>query len=150
MKKCAYCGRENDDDAIYCRECGTNEFKHSGSTQNPTEPPPILQSTANRFVRYAATFSILTPLVVILVYVFLFVFLQSHGGTKFKAIIAIGFLQMLLIVSGLVFGIIALAAVKRHEHRGVIRQGAGWHLHQQPVSCIAYNHACFIAVCFGT
>lgn len=26
MKSCAYCGRQNDDDATNCRECGTNEF----------------------------------------------------------------------------------------------------------------------------
>lgn len=26
MKSCAYCGRENDDDATRCRECGTTEF----------------------------------------------------------------------------------------------------------------------------
>jgi ribosomal protein L40E len=27
MKVCDYCGRENDDDAIHCRECGTEKFK---------------------------------------------------------------------------------------------------------------------------
>ena len=27
MKTCAYCGRENDDEAVDCRECGTREFK---------------------------------------------------------------------------------------------------------------------------
>ncbi len=27
MKKCAYCGKSNDDDAVCCRECGTTEFK---------------------------------------------------------------------------------------------------------------------------
>ena len=27
MKKCAYCGRENSDDAVRCSECGTDEFK---------------------------------------------------------------------------------------------------------------------------
>jgi len=26
MKSCAYCGRENEDDALHCRECGTAEF----------------------------------------------------------------------------------------------------------------------------
>ena len=26
MKKCAYCGRENDNQATQCRECGTSEF----------------------------------------------------------------------------------------------------------------------------
>lgn len=27
MKLCSYCGRENEDHAVYCRECGTSEFK---------------------------------------------------------------------------------------------------------------------------
>jgi hypothetical protein len=26
MKECAYCGRENEDAALRCRECGTEEF----------------------------------------------------------------------------------------------------------------------------
>jgi|SRR5689334_5919072 len=26
MKSCAYCGRENEDDAMQCSECGTNRF----------------------------------------------------------------------------------------------------------------------------
>jgi len=37
MKECAYCGRENDNDAVRCRECGTGEFK------SPTAPPPTLK-----------------------------------------------------------------------------------------------------------
>lgn len=27
MKECDYCGRDNADDAVYCRECGTEQFK---------------------------------------------------------------------------------------------------------------------------
>jgi len=27
VKQCDYCGRENADDAVYCRECGTDTFK---------------------------------------------------------------------------------------------------------------------------
>jgi hypothetical protein len=34
MKKCAYCGRENEDAAVYCRECGTEVFVV------PSRPPP--------------------------------------------------------------------------------------------------------------
>ena len=36
MKKCAYCGRENDDAATHCRECGTGEFLAPGPA--PTQP----------------------------------------------------------------------------------------------------------------
>jgi hypothetical protein len=27
VKECDYCGRDNADDAVYCRECGTEQFK---------------------------------------------------------------------------------------------------------------------------
>jgi hypothetical protein len=37
MKNCAYCGKENDDDAVRCRECGTDEFKQSASAEKPAE-----------------------------------------------------------------------------------------------------------------
>jgi hypothetical protein len=41
MKKCAYCGRENADAAMHCRECGTglveeNDVKPSGPPRNYT------------------------------------------------------------------------------------------------------------------
>src|ERR1043166_2109055 len=26
MKRCAYCGQENEDTSVHCRECGTEEF----------------------------------------------------------------------------------------------------------------------------
>ena len=38
MKHCACCGRENDDAAMRCRECGT-EFKVSTSTDTIAETP---------------------------------------------------------------------------------------------------------------
>src|SRR6266536_2372566 len=37
MKSCAYCGRENQDDATHCHECGTAEFVV------PVLPPASLQ-----------------------------------------------------------------------------------------------------------
>jgi hypothetical protein len=42
MKSCAYCGRENEDDAVRCRECGTAQFvlpaSPAASSQKQTEP----------------------------------------------------------------------------------------------------------------
>jgi hypothetical protein len=40
MKTCAYCGRENDDAAAFCAECGTDEFKPLASARTPTETSP--------------------------------------------------------------------------------------------------------------
>ena len=39
MKKCAYCGRENEDDAVNCSECGT-EFVQTTPPQSTPEPKP--------------------------------------------------------------------------------------------------------------
>jgi len=33
MKTCAYCGRENDDAALRCQECGTEEFNTTAATE---------------------------------------------------------------------------------------------------------------------
>lgn len=38
MKSCAYCGRENPDEAKHCRECGTAEFTVPSSPSVPAEP----------------------------------------------------------------------------------------------------------------
>lgn len=38
MKACSYCGRENSDDAVYCRECGT-EFEKPKAPTPPTSAP---------------------------------------------------------------------------------------------------------------
>ena len=37
MKTCAYCGRDNDLAAIFCAECGTDEFKPLASARSPSE-----------------------------------------------------------------------------------------------------------------
>jgi hypothetical protein len=46
MKHCAYCGKENDDAAVYCRECGTDGFKETASVVQAaesvtSEPEPV-------------------------------------------------------------------------------------------------------------
>src|SRR3954466_5598730 len=38
MKECAYCGRQNQDAASQCEECGTNEFKMPPPASNTTGP----------------------------------------------------------------------------------------------------------------
>ena len=41
MKECAWCGRENDDDALRCRECGTAEFKGDSAKSIESNEPEI-------------------------------------------------------------------------------------------------------------
>ena len=53
MKNCAYCGKENDDDAVYCRECGTEGFKTPASADEPAEsvtPEPEFASAKLEFM----------------------------------------------------------------------------------------------------
>jgi hypothetical protein len=40
VKSCAYCGRENGDDASHCRECGT-EFPSAGASEELLETPAV-------------------------------------------------------------------------------------------------------------
>ena len=35
MKKCTYCGRENDDEAVQCPQCGMDEFRSGTETDSP-------------------------------------------------------------------------------------------------------------------
>lgn len=37
MKQCAYCGRENNDAALNCSECGLDEFKGDAAANIPDE-----------------------------------------------------------------------------------------------------------------
>ena len=48
MKRCGYCGRENQDDATFCYNCGTSEFKSRTSEESVTpSPPPIPTVTSS-------------------------------------------------------------------------------------------------------
>ena len=42
MKKCAYCGRENDPEAARCCECGTDEFVTPATASPPAQSRPTL------------------------------------------------------------------------------------------------------------
>lgn len=47
MKSCAYCGRENSDDANICQECGTDRFKGDRDANAPQQEfAPKLQFIA--------------------------------------------------------------------------------------------------------
>jgi len=75
----------------------------------------LLRSPTGRFARQAATFSVFAPLVAF--FVGIFVLPQVHGGIGLITIV--GLIPILLIISGLVFGIIALVATKRHGRKGI-------------------------------
>lgn len=51
MKTCAYCGKENEDGAVACAECGTSGFKVAAE---PSSPPPLLSTYSNPAQAFSA------------------------------------------------------------------------------------------------
>jgi hypothetical protein len=47
MKRCGYCGRDNQDEATVCRECGTNEFVASVPLTPKDAPPENVETAAH-------------------------------------------------------------------------------------------------------
>lgn len=85
------------------------------------EPPPIppqipVSSPANTFARQAATFSVIAPFIAMGISVAL----QPQVRGNRWAMIILGLTSVLLIVLGLVFGIVALVATKRHGRHGIL------------------------------
>lgn len=80
-------------------------------------PPPIVPTpvSASSFPRQAATFSLFAPLISIAIAIFV----QPQVRGIRVAMIVFGLLQMLVITSGLVLGIVALVATKRHGRAGI-------------------------------
>ena len=61
MKFCAYCGRENEDNAARCRECGTDEF--IATTRVAVTPPPRARMKAS--TRYGLLLPLYVALIVV-------------------------------------------------------------------------------------
>jgi hypothetical protein len=94
-------------------------FEVKDEPQAAVEPPLVTKPFAGRFTKFAAIFSLLAPFIVVFIYLFLFWYVQSHGRTRLTTIGVVGSLPLLLILSSLALGIIALAQTKRREHKGV-------------------------------
>ena len=65
MKKCSYCGYDNDDNAIRCRSCGTGDFKQpTGTAAVPAALPPrrfVLVRKIVNVVFVLLTFMVIVP-----------------------------------------------------------------------------------------
>ena len=83
--------------------------------------PPVMEEkpAAGRFSKFAATFSLVAPFIVFFLYVLFFWYMQSHGRTRIVTLGILGSLPLLLIILGIALGIVALALVKRQEHKGI-------------------------------
>jgi len=79
--------------------------------------PPILEEKpkVNRFARFAAIFSIVTPPISFFIY-----FICIYGGMGLKAIAVVALIPISLIFLGFIFGIVALAMAK--QRKGVLIQ----------------------------
>lgn len=63
MKRCDYCGRENDDSAVHCAECGTTAFI------DPRQPPRDTPSVASLISKRTKLLYVIGGFVVLLVLV---------------------------------------------------------------------------------
>jgi hypothetical protein len=61
MKTCSYCGRVNDESALDCRECGTNEFRTAAPLETPIQgwlpdskpvPTTVTETESNLFKQF--------------------------------------------------------------------------------------------------
>jgi hypothetical protein len=82
---------------------------------NPSSPPPIPTRSSGSFPRQAATFSLVAPFVSFAIGIFL----QPQVRGIRIAMIILGLISMLLIVCGMIFGIVALLAMKSHGREGI-------------------------------
>ena len=92
-------------------------MNESSLPPNFAEPP-----VPRQFPRYLATFSILTPVVVVLIVILEFMGVKSHGAnpSRFKILGIIALFQIALLALGFCLGIITLVLLRRHEREGVL------------------------------
>jgi hypothetical protein len=85
------------------------------STPPPIPPKIAASPPAKSFPRQAATFSLFAPLVAIAISVLG----EAPARGNRWAMLILGLTATLLIVLGLVFGVLALIATKRHGRQGI-------------------------------
>jgi uncharacterized membrane protein YeaQ/YmgE (transglycosylase-associated protein family) len=86
------------------------------------ESPPVLENPppSNRIARFAALSSVLTPVIAVFSYLFIFGYPSSHGRETITFISVVGSIAFLLIILGFVLGLMALAITRRGERRGLL------------------------------
>jgi hypothetical protein len=86
------------------------------------ETAPVLKEcpAPNPFARFGAIFSILTPLITICIFAFLYMYLMSHGHAKMSAAVLVSSCAIAVIILGLAFGTVALALIKRRQSKGLL------------------------------
>jgi hypothetical protein len=84
-------------------------------SESPPPIPPQEVSKPRPIARFCAVFSFLAPFVVLLLYIVLFLFMQSHGHTRMTTLTVLGILPLLLLLAGVAVGIVSLVLIKRKE-----------------------------------
>jgi ribosomal protein L40E len=130
MKICDWCGRENADDAMYCRECGTEKFRELappakiaapsgglvGPPPLPARPPAVPSQTTAKPFRRVAIVSWLFPIAGIIA----IVIGEIIRGTTGRASGMCALIAILFFVAGVIAGIVALCGMGRYSKRGII------------------------------
>jgi len=120
MKICSYCGKEHPDEATACSIDG-QPLVSPASGAAAANPKPV--TPQNRIAEAAAISSLLAPLVIVLVCLVLFGFLESHGRTSFAAFYLFAVLPPLLLFVGLGLGIFAVVKADRRGAKGAFISG---------------------------
>lgn len=108
---------EQSEIAKTCADCGADLTRWMPKRKSPL-PQPVYeeQTPASSFPQQAAKFSFYAPLVAI----FLGFIIQPQVQGNRMAMVVLGLTSTILIIAGLVFGIVALAAIKRHGREGIL------------------------------
>lgn len=123
MKYCVYCGKQLDDRAVICTDCGcpTDEFKNFGSSANVENNArnDINGRYSNPLASIGLTFSLIAPALIILQIIY-----TSVIGGRLVSLFVM--LYVAFAITGLVCSSVALSRVNKSDKmRGKGRAIAG-------------------------
>ena len=98
-----------------CPACGADLTRWLRPRRSTVPPPLPIVSSPSSFPKQAASYSFFAPFVSIAIAVIV----QPQVRGERLAMMLLGALQMLLIISGLILGVAALMATKRHGRAGI-------------------------------
>ena len=128
MKKCGYCGRENEEQVAHCRECGTS-FEMPAAKPSSTGARPAPAS--------AWPYALLVPVLAVLVHDAE----ASLAGWNWRgnALLAGGFPSLLLLGHMAVMALLSFVVIRPFRDRAGSRRGAF-------IACIAFFSLVLIGI----
>ena len=110
MKKCTYCGRENEDTSSHCHECGVGFQEDAPSTPGGWDSFSLFPRSAREWTR-----SLAVPLFVACVVIFLWAFAEGLGHDSVWRYAGPAVAHGLLPVLGMALGLTCLLGTGLHR-----------------------------------